>query len=65
MKGVEDCDRSRIKDACERGWLAVVIAVEASLTKHGYEEFELHIDRRRMPERLQVSVWRSETRHIQ
>jgi hypothetical protein len=45
--GVKRGDLLRVRDSCEKGWLAVVKAVNALLTKYGYEEAKTHIDRRK------------------
>jgi uncharacterized protein (UPF0332 family) len=39
----------RVRDACERGWLATVKAVDALLLSYGFEEAETHVDGGRRP----------------
>jgi len=46
-EGVKEGDPLRIRDACDKGWLATVTAVDALLVRHGYEEAKTHADRRR------------------
>jgi len=46
-EGVKKGDLLKVRDSCEKGWLATVTAVDALLIKHGYEEAKTHIDRRR------------------
>jgi len=46
-EGVKESDLLRIRDACDKGWLATVTAVDALLVRHGYEEAKTHADRRR------------------
>jgi len=46
-EGAKSGDLLKVRDSCEKGWLAVVKAVDALLIKHGYEEAKTHADRRR------------------
>ena len=46
-EGVKKGDPLKVRDSCEKGWLASVTAVDALLIKHGYEEAKTHVDRRR------------------
>jgi len=46
-EGVKKGDPLKVRDSCEKGWLATVTAVDALLIKHGYEEAKTHVDRRR------------------
>jgi uncharacterized protein (UPF0332 family) len=46
-EGVRSGDVLRIRDACEKGWLATVKAVDALLLSYGFEETKTHVDRRR------------------
>jgi len=46
-EGVKNEDMLRIRDACEKGWLATVKAVDALLLSYGSEEAKTHVDRRR------------------
>jgi uncharacterized protein (UPF0332 family) len=46
-EGVKNGDMLRIRDACEKGWLATVKAVDALLLSYGFEEAKTHVDRRR------------------
>ena len=46
-EGVKSGDVVRIRDACEKGWLATVKAVDALLLSYGFEEARTHVDRRR------------------
>ena len=46
-EGVRSGDVLRIRDACEKGWLATVKAVDALLLSYGFEESKTHVDRRR------------------
>ena len=46
-EGVKKGDPLKVRDSCEKGWLATVKAVDALLIKHGYEEARTHVDRRR------------------
>jgi hypothetical protein len=46
-ESVERGDPLKVRDACEKGWLATVTAVDALLVKHGYGEAKTHVDRRR------------------
>jgi uncharacterized protein (UPF0332 family) len=45
--GVKSGDALRVRDACEKGWLATVKAVDALLLSYGFEESKTHVDRRR------------------
>ncbi len=46
-EGVKSGDLLKVRDSCEKGWLAVVTAVDALLVRYGYEEAITHPDRRR------------------
>jgi len=46
-EGVRSGDMVRVRDACEKGWLATVKAVDALLLSYGFEEAKTHVDRRR------------------
>jgi uncharacterized protein (UPF0332 family) len=46
-EGVKSGNVLRIRDACEKGWLATVKAVDALLLSYGFEEAKTHVDRRR------------------
>ena len=46
-EGIESEDALRVRDACEKGWLATVKAVDALLLNYGFEEPKTHVDRRR------------------
>jgi uncharacterized protein (UPF0332 family) len=46
-EGVKSGDTLRIRDACEKGWLATIRAVNALLLSYGFEEAKTHVDRRR------------------
>jgi hypothetical protein len=46
-EGVKSGDLLKVRDSCEKGWLAVVTAVDALLIRYGYEEAKAHPDRRR------------------
>jgi len=46
-EGVKSGDMLKIRDACEKGWLATVKAVDALLLSYGFEETKAHVDRRR------------------
>jgi len=46
-EGVKSGNVLRIRDACEKGWLATVKAVDAMLLSYGFEEAKTHVDRRR------------------
>ncbi|MCC6043936.1 MAG: hypothetical protein LM584_01445, partial [Desulfurococcaceae archaeon] len=46
-EGVKSGDLLKVRDSCEKGWLAVVTAVDALLVRYGYEEAKAHPDRRR------------------
>jgi hypothetical protein len=46
-EGVKRGDLLRVRNSCEKGWLAVVKAVDALFIKYGYEEAKTHIDRRK------------------
>jgi hypothetical protein len=46
-EGVKSGDLLKVRDSCEKGWLAVVTAVDALLVRYGYEEAKTHPDRRR------------------
>jgi uncharacterized protein (UPF0332 family) len=37
----------RVRDACEKGWLATVKAIDALLLSYGFGEARTHVDRRR------------------
>jgi hypothetical protein len=45
--GVKRGDLLRVRDSCQKGWLAVVKAVDVLFIKYGYEEAKTHIDRRK------------------
>jgi uncharacterized protein (UPF0332 family) len=45
--GVKSGDALRVRDACGKGWLATVKAVDALLLSYGFEESKTHVDRRR------------------
>jgi len=55
-EGVKSGDVVRIRDACEKGWLATVKAVDALLLSYGFEEAKTHVDRRRKLRDLSKSV---------
>ncbi len=46
-EGIRKGDPLKSRDSCEKGWLAVVTAVDALFIKHGYDEAKTHVDRRR------------------
>ncbi len=46
-EGVKSGDLLKVRGSCEKGWLAVVTAVDALLVRYGYEEAKTHPDRRR------------------
>jgi len=46
-EGVKSGDVVRVRDACEKGWLATVKAIDALLLSYGFEEARTHVDRRR------------------
>jgi len=45
--GVKSGDALRVRDACEKSWLATVKAAAAPLLSYGFEESKTHVDRRR------------------
>jgi len=45
--GVKSGDALRVRDACEKSWLATVKAADAPLLSYGFEESKTHVDRRR------------------
>jgi uncharacterized protein (UPF0332 family) len=55
-EGVKSEDVVRIRDACEKGWLATVKAIDALLLSYGFEEARTHVDRRRKLRDLSRSV---------
>jgi len=46
-EGARSGDQLKVRDACEKGWLAAVKAVDALLVRYGYGEAATHADRRR------------------
>jgi uncharacterized protein (UPF0332 family) len=56
-EGVKSGDMLRIRDACEKGWLATVKAVDAMLLSYGFEEAKTHVDRRRKLRDLSGKVY--------
>jgi len=46
-EGARNGDQLKVRDACEKGWLAAVKAVDALLVRYGYGEAATHADRRR------------------
>jgi hypothetical protein len=46
-EGVKSGDLLKVRDSCEKGWLATVKAVDALLIRYGYGEALTHMDRRR------------------
>jgi len=46
-EGVKSGDVVRVRDACEKGWLATVKAIDALLLSYGFGEARTHVDRRR------------------
>jgi hypothetical protein len=46
-EGARSGDQLKVRDACEKGWLAAVKAVDALLARYGYGEAATHADRRR------------------
>jgi hypothetical protein len=46
-EGARSGDQPEVRDACEKGWLAAVKAVDALLARYGYGEAATHADRRR------------------
>ena len=48
-----DRDVLRLRDACENGWLAVVLATDALLVRYGYRRPESYSERRRLLKELE------------
>jgi len=46
-EGVRSGDVVRVRDACEKGWLATIKAIDALLLSYGLGEAGTHVDRRR------------------
>ena len=46
-EGVRSGDVVRVRDACEKGWLATIKAIDALLLSYGFREAGTHVDRRR------------------
>jgi hypothetical protein len=46
-EGVKGGDSLKVRDSCEKGWLATVKVVDALLIRYGYGEAVTHTDRRR------------------
>jgi len=46
-EGVKSGDVVRVRDACEKGWLATIKAIDALLLSYGFEEARTHVNRRR------------------
>jgi len=46
-EGVKSGDLLKVRDSCEKGWLATVKAVDALLIRYGFGEAVTHADRRR------------------
>ncbi len=42
----KDREALRLRDACEKGWLAVTLATDALLVKYGYKRPESYSERR-------------------
>jgi hypothetical protein len=55
-EGAKGGDQLKVRDSCEKGWLAAVTAVDALLITHGYEEAKTHADRRRKLRELAEKV---------
>jgi len=50
----KDREALRLRDACEKGWLAVVLATDALLISFGYKKPESYGERRRALEELEA-----------
>ena len=46
-EGVRSGDVVRVRDACEKGWLATIKAIDALLLSYDFGEARTHVDRRR------------------
>ena len=46
----------RLRDACEKGWLAVLLATDALLTRHGFKKPESYAERRTLLRELEKKV---------
>jgi len=46
-EGIKKGNSLKVRDACDKGWLAAVTAVDALLIRREYEEAKTHADRRR------------------
>ena len=46
-EGIKKGDSLKVRNSCNKGWLAAVTAIDALLVRHGYEEAKTHVDRRR------------------
>jgi len=46
-EGIKKGDSLKVRNSCDKGWLAAVTAIDALLIRHGYEEAKTHVDRRR------------------
>jgi hypothetical protein len=55
-EGAKSNDSLKVRESCEKGWLATVKAVDALLIKYGYGEAKAHADRRRKLRELASKV---------
>ena len=44
---MKSCDSLKVRDSCEKGWLASVEVVDALLIRYGYGEAITHTDKRK------------------
>ena len=49
-----DCEPLRLRNACEKGWLALVLATDVLLVNFGYRRPESYSERRRMLKDLEA-----------
>jgi len=52
----KDRETLRLRDACEKGWLAALLATDALLTKHGFKKPESYAERRTLLRELEKKV---------
>lgn len=52
----KDRETLRLRDACEKGWLAALLATDVLLAKHGFKKPESYAERRTLLRELEKKV---------
>ena len=52
----KDRETPRLRDACEKGWLAALLATDVLLAKHGFKKPESYAERRTLLRELEKKV---------